>query len=281
MAIKSFKTNFITKETDMVSLSVYNVGFQKCEPLHTWGPGVRDHFLIHHVEKGKGHYIVGGHEYTIFAGDTFIVYPYDQITYYADEDDPWEYYWVGFSGSDAPSLMLATDFTRESPILHHDSQNSMKVRRIILDIYEARGNSLANQLEMTGKLYTALAFFIKSSSHKQNREDSYLTYVKAAKSYISSNYSYEISVDQIADYIGISRSHLFRAFRMHVGVSPKEYLTNYRINTACALLRESSLSVTAISKSVGFENNLYFSKAFHKVKGVSPSEYARTHKKDS
>ena len=275
MAIKSFKTNFINKKTDMVSLSVYNVGFQRCEPLHTWGPGVRDHFLIHHVEAGMGHLICGGNEYTINAGDTFIVYPYDQVTYYADEHDPWQYYWVGFSGSDAPSLILSTDFRKDSPILHHSREDSAKVRRILLDIYEARGNSLANQLEMTGKLYTALAFFIKSSSRKSNREDSYLTYVRAAKSYIESNYSYEISVDEIADYIGISRSHLFRAFRMHVGVSPKEYLTNYRINTACALLRETNLSITAISKSVGFENNLYFSKAFKKSKGMSPSEYAK------
>ena len=171
--------------------------------------------------------------------------------------------------------MLSTDFSRSMPVIHHPANESMEVRRRILDIYEIRGNSLAAQTEMTGKLYTALAFFIKTSNHNEKVENSYQSYVNAARNYIASNYSYEISVDGIADYVGISRSHLFRAFKIYTGVSPKEYLSNYRINIACALLRETNLSITAISKSVGFENNLYFSKAFHKIKGVSPSQYAK------
>lgn len=59
--------------------------------------------------------------------------------------------------------------------------------------------------------------------------------------------------------------------------SPKEYLTEYRIKQACRLLRETTLSVSAIAYSVGFENNLYFSKAFRKQKGKSPSEYRESH----
>lgn len=275
---KSFKTNFITKESDMVSLSVNNVGFQRCEPLHTWGPGVRDHFLIHHIVKGTGHYEVEGKTYTLHAGDSFLVYPNVLVKYYADSEDPWEYYWVGFTGSDGPSLMLATDFSKKLPVIHHNPEESGIVRRKILDIYESRGNSFANQIAMTGALYTALSYFIKISKSKSDRNDTYLTYVKTAKNYIAANYSYEISVDEIAYYVGISRSHLFRAFRMHVGESPKEYLTNYRINIACALLRETDLTITSIAKSVGFENNLYFSKTFHKVKGVSPSVYSKQHK---
>ncbi len=275
---KSFKTIFIAKETDMVSLYVNNVGFQKCEPGHTWGCGVRDHFLIHHIVKGVGYYETNGNVYTLKAGDSFLVYPYVEIKYYADMNDPWEYYWVGFSGADAANLMLSTDFSRELPLIHHPSDESSKVKRRILDIYEIRGNSLAAQTEMTGKLYTALAFFIKISGHKEKCENSYQSYVKAARNYIATNYSYGISVDEIADYVGISRSHLFRAFKTYTGESPKEYLSNYRINTACTLLRETNLSITAISKSVGFENNLYFSKAFRKIKGMSPSQYAKEHR---
>ena len=55
--------------------------------------------------------------------------------------------------------------------------------------------------------------------------------------------------------------------------SPKEYLTDFRIRQACNLLENSDLSITAIANSVGFENNLYFSKAFRKIKGISPKNY--------
>ena len=77
--------------------------------------------------------------------------------------------------------------------------------------------------------------------------------------------------------MGISRSHLFRSFQNYVRKSPKEYLSEYRIKQACHLLKETTLSVSAIAYSVGFANNLYFSKAFKKQKGIGPSEYRKKH----
>jgi len=62
--------------------------------------------------------------------------------------------------------------------------------------------------------------------------------------------------------------------------SPKEYLTDFRMKQACYLLEHSSLSITAIANSLGFDNSLYFSKTFHKQKQMSPKEY-RTHSRTS
>ena len=81
-----------------MSLSVYNVGFQKCESLHQWGPGMRDHYLIHYVLSGKGYYQTEGKIFPLYPGDVFLVYPYVEVTYYADKKEPWEYYWAGFAG---------------------------------------------------------------------------------------------------------------------------------------------------------------------------------------
>ncbi len=89
----------------------------------------------------------------------------------------------------------------------------------------------------------------------------------------SENYSNPVSIEDIAAFVGISRSQLFRCFQRIAGISPKEYLTRYRIKKACQLLAQTSFSMTAIANSLGFENSLYFSKAFRKVQGVSPSEY--------
>jgi AraC-like DNA-binding protein len=271
----TFKNNFKSAEKELMSLSVYNVGFQKCESLHQWGPGMRDHYLIHYVLSGKGYYQTEGKIFPLYPGDVFLVYPYVEVTYYADKKEPWEYYWAGFAGTDATTILNATDFSRKSPIIRSHPQGAI-IQKQLFHIYEARGNAFSHRIEMTGRLYTALALFVKSSGKKEDKNPSYITYVKKGVDYVYANYSYNISVEDIARYVGISRSHLFRVFRQYTGMSPKEFLSQYRIKQACHLLKESPLSVAAVANSVGFEDSLYFSKAFHKRKGITPSEYAHS-----
>ena len=61
--------------------------------------------------------------------------------------------------------------------------------------------------------------------------------------YVQFNYSHDISVDDIAKAVGVSRSHLYRVFMSNVGQSPIDYLTHYRISEACSLLKNSTLSI--------------------------------------
>ena len=86
----TFKNSYKVAEKEMVSLSVYNVGFQQCDPLYQWGPGVRDHYLIHYIVSGRGVYTVGGQQLRLAAGDVFLVYPGTTVTYASDQAEPWE-----------------------------------------------------------------------------------------------------------------------------------------------------------------------------------------------
>ena len=101
-----YKNSYIVKEKELVSLSVYNVGFQSCDSLYQWGPGIRDHYLIHYIISGKGRYTVNGSVHTLTPGDAFLVYPNTEVIYQADAQDPWEYTWVGFTGSDVFDALL-------------------------------------------------------------------------------------------------------------------------------------------------------------------------------
>lgn len=274
---ESYKNSYKAQDKELVSLSVYNTGYQKCLPDHQWGPGIRDHFLLHHVISGKGYYKLRDHTYELKKGDTFLIYPFDEITYYSDANDPWEYAWVGFSGTDAKTLLNAAGFSSSSPIIYQ-SNNSDYIRRQLIHIYEARGSELYSAVEMTGRLYTTLSGFLsKDHAPAISHQSSYAAYMKKGVDFIHANYSYPITVVDIADYIGISRSHLFRAFQETMNQSPKEYLTAFRINQACILLTHSDLSVTAVGRSVGFEDNLNFSKAFKKVTTLSPTAYSALH----
>lgn len=267
----NYKNSYKVEKKELISLSVYNVGFQKCDPLYQWGPGIRDHYLIHYIISGKGTYVVKGEPYPLHAGDTFLVYPNTEVTYFADKEDPWEYCWVGFAGSDASMILNATNFSKGHPVIT-DTPMGEDIKRQLLHIYDARGNEFKHAVEMTGRLYTALALFMQNAA-KSNVRTSVNQYVQKGIEYISSNYSYPITVEDIASYVGLSRSHLFRSFEAVLGQSPKEYLTAFRMKQACYLLEHSDLSVTAIGISVGFDNSLYFSKAFHHLKGLSPREY--------
>ena len=268
---EKYKNSYKVTEKELVSLSVYNVGFQRCDSLYQWGPGIRDHYLIHYIISGKGFYKIGKRTYELQAGDSFLVYPNTEVVYYAAETDPWEYAWVGFTGSDASMILKATDFSPEKPIIRETPHGS-DIHRQILHIYDARGNEFEHAVEMTGRLYTTLALFLKSSAKKDTQLTS-ATYVQKSIEYISANYSYPITVEDIAAYVGLSRSHLFRSFELVLQQSPKEYLTDFRMKQACYLLEHSNLSITAIANSVGFDNGLYFSKTFHKKKGASPKAY--------
>ena len=273
---QNYKNSYKVSERGLVSLSVYNVGFQKCDPLYQWGPGIRDHYLIHYIISGSGTYIVGKQQYHLQSGDTFLVYPNTEVTYFADREDPWEYCWVGFTGSDASIILNATDFTREQPVIK-DTPEGDAIKCQLLHIYDARGNEFKHAVEMTGRLYTARALFMHNAT-KNTENASVNQYVQKGIEYISANYSYPITVEDIASYVGLSRSHLFRSFETVLGQSPKEYLTEFRMKQACYLLEHSSLSVTAIAISVGFDNSLYFSKTFHRANGLSPREYRQSKK---
>ena len=108
----SYKHSYKTGENLLNSLSVYNVGYQKCDPEYQWGPGVRDHYCIHHILSGSGCYCTGTVSKHLEEGDTFILYPGVELRYQADADKPWEYAWAGFMGADAASLIRNTEFSR-------------------------------------------------------------------------------------------------------------------------------------------------------------------------
>lgn len=270
---QKYKNSYKNSKRELVSLAVYNVGFQKCEPAYQWGPGVRDHYLIHHVLSGSGYYQTPNATYTLHAGDTFLIYPQTEITYFADKQTPWEYAWVGFNGSDATAILNATDFSKDHPVIP-TGPISDTIKEHLLGIYDARGNGFMESVEMTGRLYQTLALFMKHANTNEQLNTAG-SYVQTAISYISANYSFPITVEDIAHYVGVSRSHLFRSFETILQQSPKEYLTSFRIRQSCHLLEHSSLSINAIANSVGFDNGLYFSKTFHKLKGMPPREYRK------
>ncbi|MCI6944156.1 MAG: AraC family transcriptional regulator [Faecalibacterium sp.] len=265
---QSFKQNY----TNNIELSIFNCGIERCAPGQTWGPGIRDHYLIHLVLSGKGVFEVGGRTWEVSPGDLFFARPSQLIRYTADEQQPWEYSWVGFNGACAHKLTAQLPFTDDSPV--HHAQDPEGMRTALANIYSSRGLQPQDEAAMVGYLYLFIASLMKETSvGKPHTASSSSQYVLNAIKYIQFNYSHDISIDDVAKSVGVSRSHLYRVFMLNVGKSPIDYLTEYRINEACKLLRAGNLSIAEVAVSVGFFDQFYFSRVFKRAKGVPPSKY--------
>ena len=268
-----YKFSYKTSGQDNLSLSVYNTGYQRCEPGYTWGPATRDHYLLHFVTEGKG--VLKGPCGTleIPAGGLFFIRPGELCCYVADEETPWEYYWVGFNGTEAHRMLGLTPFGEQVQLIF--PENPDRIRRCLKRIYDARGNSPAAEARMLGGLYLFLGALMEESGSGSVRQTTARQYVDKAARYISHNFSRDITIEDIADFVGISPSHLYRVFSQELGIPPTRFLTSYRINEACALLRGSGMSVSEVAASAGFRDPLYFSRVFKKIKGISPTAYER------
>lgn len=98
-------------------------------------------------------------------------------------------------------------------------------------------------------------------------------YVSEAKQYIRSNLSSGITVQSLADHLGIHRSYLMNIFRSQTRMSVKKYINRMRITQATILLTTSTLSVTEIAFQVGFNSRQNFYVAFEKTFGCSPTQF--------
>ncbi|SDM83944.1 AraC family transcriptional regulator [Acetanaerobacterium elongatum] len=265
-----YKYSYKTQLRENLGLSVFNTGRQRCTPSYTWGPGVRDHYLIHYVTGGKGTVYIEGKSFKAAAGDAFLITPNKPVSYTADSDEPWEYLWVGFNGNDAQSLVMLMGFTPENPVCHLPDGETAE--RLLGDIYASVGSAPFQETRMSGYLYLFLAHLIEVFG-KPRQSAGGREYIDLALRFIEYNYSTNIGVDDIATHIGLSRSHLYRLFIKHLGLSPNDFLTEFRISKACALIRSTNLSIGEIASSVGFDDQLYFSRVFKRHKGVSPARY--------
>ena len=101
-------------------------------------------------------------------------------------------------------------------------------------------------------------------------------YVMESLRYVSEHYAEpDMSIAQVAKSLGISEGHLSHVFKRETGRTLGSYVTDYRIQRAKELLRDCRSKVYEVAEAVGYRDITYFSAAFKKAAGMSPSEYQK------
>lgn len=178
------------------------------------------------------------------------------------EDEEWHFhcYWFVKSELELPVY---------SVLPYQSGDGCSFITQILTYLSEenAYGAPLANNL-FTAKVLSFLTSQARLAPDQQGERKflSILNYVKA------SIYTNE-SLESIAARFGYCEKQLRNLFRKYMGVAPKQYLIQAKVEKACQLLTLSSYSVNEISDALKFSSPFHFTNTFKKVKGMSPSAY--------
>ena len=268
---KAYKLEFAGEQTG--SLYVNCCGLSQTEGLHSFGPALKPHYLVHYILSGKGRFSIGGKEYPLEAGYGFLITPDELAFYQADEDNPWTYVWVGFSGTQAAEYIGNIGLSVRQPIFKSDE--SEELYRIVKDMMEHNTFGLSHDLRRNGQLGVFLSIIANGTKVAEDEEDRANVYVRKAVSFIQSNYCNPIKVTDVANYVCINRSYLYTLFRDSIGMSPQQFLATFRITKASELLQLTALPVESIALSCGYQDPLVFTKAFKQMKKMSPTSYRK------
>lgn len=269
---KAYKLEFTGEKSG--SLYVNCCGCSKTEPLHSFGPALKPHYIIHYILSGKGKFSIGGKTYPLEEGYGFLIAPEELAFYQADEKEPWTYVWVGFSGTKADEYVRSIGLSIAHPVFR--SERSEELYQAVRDMMEHNTFGIANDLRRNGQLSLFLSIIAENIPvAEKNEGDRANTYVRKAVEFIQGNYCNPIKVTDVADYVCINRSYLYTLFQNSLGMSPQQFLMTFRITKATELLQLTSLPIESIAISCGYQDPLVFTKAFRQMKQMSPSAYRR------
>ena len=138
-------------------------------------------------------------------------------------------------------------------------------------------NCLKNEFYLHGLFYEFFSGLVDEDFHRQYNPDRHREntnrYLRKAVAYIQQHFSEGLQVADVAEKVAVSRVYLYQIFSETLGVSPKEYLTNFCLTRAMELLTLSDQAVEDVALSCGFKNPAAFSALFKKRIGTTPTRY--------
>ncbi|MBP8989054.1 MAG: AraC family transcriptional regulator [Clostridia bacterium] len=240
------------------------------KPFTTWRPaGRKDYYLMYLCRGGLTLYQKED-KIPFSPGQFVLIKPCYETRYCKEDYNTMIYYWAHFTGYGAPEFL--SDCYLEDLILYEAG-----VCQPAIDTF----HDLFNQF-----IYRDTYFQISSSTlmmqilvslrrAADNRAQNKVTAERISRSlaYIHQHYSRPITVQDLADMEHLSVSRYSALFRVCMGLSPQSYIIDLRLRMATELLQRTDLTIKQVAHTVGYEDQLYFSRLFKARKGISPSSY--------
>lgn len=228
-------------------------------------------FLFQYTLRGEGLFVRNGRECLVKKGSGFFV-RFPEESRYCLPDEPgavWEFLYLHFEGSAADAF--ADKLAALCPELIELDPGSVPVR-MALNLQERLiGKERLEKYEGGEFLYRFLCALLREVERPGKPVKDSLA-GKAAE-YMKERYPVIQGIEETAGQLGVSPAHLSRCFRKEMGVSPIEFLTRLKIQSAMNDLLGTEKSVECIARENGFSSGNYFGKVFRRYMGMSPGTY--------
>jgi AraC-like DNA-binding protein len=239
--------------------------------------GINQYILIF-CASGKGTVTLHGQRREVTAGQLILIPPDVPHKYEADRSIPWNIYWFHFFGDQASEYAELLGLNEQQPIMQ--TADIDELVRQFESLYAVTVSAFSDSalIQTSAELAKSLCLInsLRTGRHKKSRRSKQR--ILASVGDITRNYDTTYTLEELAKNAGLSVPHYISLFREHTGTSPIRYLTRVRLRHACELLDMSDMPVSKIAQAVGYDDSFYFSRAFRKNIGHSPTKYRNLHK---
>lgn len=151
-------------------------------------------------------------------------------------------------------------------------ESHIKISEIFGDDYHIY-QELANKETLGDIKIWLIQIYTRIFEFKEKPKLNSKNHIRNILEYIHLNYRNDIDINTLADYVGISYSHLRKIFHDEIGENIVSYINNLRIEEAKRLLTQTHLTISEIAISLGYNNNQSFNRFFKKFEGITPGEF--------
>jgi AraC-like DNA-binding protein len=230
-------------------------------------------FQLIYITRGQGIYEVEDKSYTVTPGSVVLILPGIRHQYRPVFEIGWDEYWVGFKG-DFFSRLVEEEYLSRGHIFFQ-----IGLHNYILAIFnrifeEVRSQQSLYQLKACSGILALIAEVL-ALERRLKQPDYYQKIVEAAKYFMDSNIFGAINVADISEHIGVSAGRLNEIFKTYTDMTPYQYYIHIKMLKAQSLLEQSNIPVKEVAYNLGFDDPLYFSRAFKNRTGMAPSEWKK------
>lgn len=246
------------------------IGQNEAKSGYRAGPKSIEYYSLHFVSSGVVELEHGDGRVELSEGDLFCLFPQQTHSYrMIVSDSPLQMIWVAFDGPQARALLSMIPVSATSPYAHKKITKELQLTLQQL-LQTGNQNNHYNKLRRSSLLYRLFSQLCGQPGKEEVNRNGPKEWIPDSLEYMRAYYREQIGIRQVADHVGIHRTHFSKLFTEEVGLNPSDYLRKLRMEQAVIDLRESSRSVLEIGLSLGYSDAASFTRAFGQYFGCSP-----------
>lgn len=248
-------------------------------------PHLHDQLEIYISLNNIGDFFLQEKKYPLQVGSLFLIHPFEIHHGFCGANETTNRYAIRFPLGILKQLSTAdtdleTLFRTAPQSIQLTHQELAQVSGLMEGLLQPAPNRFAQDIQQNLLLFQFILILARilhtREPARQPGSGEYNGLVQQILQYIHGHYREEISLEELSAHLYVSKSRLCKVFREHTGFTIGNYLTMYRLQTACSLL-EKGEKVKEVGKAVGFRTYTHFIRTFTSKLGQPPKKFIREH----